>query len=106
MAVGETQVTVVGTVISEVTLKRVGESEHELATFLVRTTARKYDRQKAVWYDHRCFSIRVKCWRRLAVMVQAVLRRGDPVIVTGPLFVPDFETTDGQSRFAPEIEAR
>lgn len=105
MTVGETPVTVVGTVISEVALKRVGENEHELATFLLRASERKYDKEKSGWYDHRSFSIRVKCWRKLAATVHDVLRRGDPVIVSGRLFVSDFETSDGQSRSVPEIEA-
>lgn len=105
MTVGETRVTVVGTVISEVTVKRVGEHEHELTTFLLRTSERKYDREKSTWYDYRHFAIRVKCWRKLAATVAGVLRRGDPVIVSGRLFVSDFETPDGQSRSMPEIEA-
>jgi single-strand DNA-binding protein len=105
MTVGETQVTVLGTVITDVTLKRVGENDHDLATFLVRAAERKYDREKAAWYDHRQFSIRVKCWRKLAAMTHAVLRRGDPVIVSGRLFVSDYETADGQHRSMPEIEA-
>lgn len=105
MTIGETPVTVLGTVISDVTLKRVGENGHELTTFLLRASERKYDRQKAGWHDHRHFSIRVKCWRKLAVMTQAVLRRGDPVIVAGRLFVADFENSDGQPRCVPEVEA-
>lgn len=105
MAIGETQVTVLGTVITDVTLKRVGENDHDLATFLVRAAERKYDREKAVWHDHRQFSIRVKCWRRLAAMTHAVLRRGDPVIVSGRFFVSDYENADGKPRSMPEIEA-
>jgi single-strand DNA-binding protein len=105
MTVGETQVTVLGTVVTDVTLKRVGDNDHELATFLVRAAERKYDREKAAWYDHRHFSIRVKCWRKLAATAHAVLRRGDPVIVAGRLFVSDFETSDGQPRSMPEIDA-
>jgi single-strand DNA-binding protein len=103
--VGETPVTVLGTVISDVTVKRVGENEHELATFLLRASERKFDREKAGWYDHRHFSIRVKCWRKLAVSAHAVLRKGDPVIVTGRLFISDFETAEGQPRSVPEVEA-
>lgn len=105
MTVGETQVTVLGTIITDVTLKRVGDDDHDLATFLVRAAERKYDREKAAWYDHRHFSIRVKCWRKLAATTHAVLRRGDPVIVAGRLFVSDFETSDGQARSMPEIDA-
>ncbi|HET6502842.1 MAG TPA: single-stranded DNA-binding protein [Amycolatopsis sp.] len=105
MTIGETPVTVLGTVISEVTLKRVGEHGHELTAFLVRANERKFDKQRGEWQDHRHFSIRVKCWRKLAVTAQAVLRRGDPVIVTGRLFVAEFETSEGQSRLVPEVEA-
>ena len=105
MTVGETPVTVMGTVVSEVALKRVGENEHELATFFLRARERKYDKEKSGWYDHRAFSIRVKCWRKLAATVHDVLHRGDPVIVAGRLFISDFETSDGQPRSVPEIEA-
>lgn len=105
MTVGETPVTMVGTVISDVTLKRVGENANPLATFQLRATERKYDREKGAWLDHRQFSIRVKCWRKLASAAHAALRRGDPVIVMGKLFVSEFSGANGQVRSVPEVEA-
>ena len=81
MAIGETPITVLGTVISDVTLKRVGSNENALATFLIRSTERKWDKEKGTWADHRHFTVRVKCWRKLAVTVASTLTKGDPVIV-------------------------
>ena len=105
MAIGETPITVLGTVISDVTLKRVGSNENALATFLIRSTERKWDKEKGTWADHRHFTVRVKCWRKLAVTVASTLTKGDPVIVAGRLFAGEVEGAEGQARGLPEVDA-
>jgi single-strand DNA-binding protein len=103
MAVGETLVTMTGTVLSEVDFKRTGDQGHELATFLLRSNERRFDKAKGDWVDGRHFTVRVKCWRRLASGVRSAVRKGDPVIVNGRLYSNDF--SDRQSRAVPEVEA-
>jgi single-strand DNA-binding protein len=104
MAVGETPVTMVGTVLSDLVAKRVGEKRHEMVTFWLRSNERRYDKDNEKWVDGRHFSVRVKCWRRLAVAVQATLRKGDSVIVSGRLYSNDYDS-EGQTRSVSEVEA-
>src|SRR2546430_14433026 len=104
MAIGETPITVLGKVISDVTLKRVGSNDNALATFLIRSTERKWDKEKGTWADHRHFTVRVKCWRKLAVTVASTLTKGDPVIVAGRLFAGEVEGAESQARGLPEVD--
>ena len=103
MAIGETTVTLVGTMTSDVTVKRVGQDGHELAIFRVRSDERRFDRHRQEWVPGRRFSVRVVCRRALASSAAGALRRGDPVVVTGRLHGsgPD---ADG-SRAQLELEA-
>lgn len=104
MAVGETMLTVVGNVMSELTHRTVGNG-HEVVSFWMRSNERRYDKEKAEWVDGRYFSVKVTCWRKLATSAQASLVKGDPVIVAGRLQTNDYETADGQQRSIPELEA-
>ncbi|KAA9160852.1 single-stranded DNA-binding protein [Amycolatopsis acidicola] len=104
MAIGETPVTLVGTVVSEVESLRVGAQRHELAMFWLRSDERRYDKGKGEWVEGRHLSIRVKCWRRLAEAVSFAIRKGDPVILSGRLYSNDRGERE-QSRVVPEVEA-
>lgn len=103
MAMGETPVTVVGTVLTEPEIRRAGAQRHELVTFWVRSNERRFDKVKEQWVDGRPLSVRVTCWRRLARGVHSSLRKGDPVIVSGRLYCQFAES--GQARVVPEVEA-
>lgn len=104
MALGETPVTLVGTVYTEPESRRVGERGHELVSFWLRSNERRFDKEREEWVDGRYLTVRVKCWRRLAAGVQASLRKGDPVIVTGRLYTSSYEES-GETRAIPEVEA-
>jgi single-strand DNA-binding protein len=102
MAVGETTVTLVGSVASELT--RTTSNGHDLVSFWVRSTERRRDRESGDWIDGRHLSVKVTCWRKLAEAVHSSLTKGDPVIVTGRMFTGG--ASDGeQSRPVPELEA-
>lgn len=103
MAIGETMVTLVGTVTSDITVKRVGQDRHELAIFWVRSDERRFDRNRQEWVPGRRFSARVVCRRGMAVSAADGLRRGDPVVVNGRLHTADPDT--GGSRAQLELEA-
>ncbi|NIH84802.1 single-stranded DNA-binding protein [Amycolatopsis granulosa] len=92
MAIGEMMVTLVGTMTSDVTVKRVGQDGHDLAIFRARSDERRFDRHKQEWVPGRRFSVRVVCRRGLASSVASALRRGDPVVVHGRLHGGDPET--------------
>ncbi|MGC7093999.1 single-stranded DNA-binding protein [Amycolatopsis lurida] len=104
MAVGETPVTLVGTVLSELSTRKVGDGEHHVVTFWVRSNERRRDKETAEWVDGKQLTARVTCWRRLAETVGESLVKGDPVIVSGKLYTREYNQ-DGQSRSLLELEA-
>ncbi|UQS23326.1 single-stranded DNA-binding protein [Amycolatopsis thermalba] len=103
MAIGETMVTLVGTMTSDITVKRVGQDRRELAIFWARSDERRFDRRRQEWVPGRRFSVRVVCHRALAASAAQALRRGDPVVVNGRLHTGDPDV-DG-SRAQLELEA-
>ncbi|WP_020666409.1 single-stranded DNA-binding protein [Amycolatopsis nigrescens] len=103
MAVWETTLTLVGNVVSDLTGKTLNDGA-ELTTFWMRSNERKRDRATGEWVDGRRFSVRVTCWRELALSVRQSLAKGDPVVVLGRLSSSDYET-GGQLRSIPELEA-
>ncbi|MEU3272017.1 single-stranded DNA-binding protein [Saccharomonospora sp. NPDC006951] len=103
MAIGETMVTVVGNVSSELT-RRTTAGGDEVLGFWLRSNERRFDKEEGRWCDGRQLSVKVTCRRRMAATVGASLTRGDPVIVTGRLSTNRFES-EGQQRSIPELEA-
>ncbi|MFC4000254.1 single-stranded DNA-binding protein [Prauserella oleivorans] len=103
MAIGETVLTVVGNVSSDLS-RRTTASGDEVVGFWLRSNERRYDRETGQWRDGRSLAVRVTCWRRLAGTVGASLTKGDPVIVTGRLYSSEY-VADGQPRSVPELEA-
>lgn len=103
MAVGETPITVVGNVLSELS-RRTVPSGHEVVSFWLRSNERRYDKETNDWVDGRHLTVKVTCWRKLASGAFSSIGKGDPVVVTGRLFTSEYET-DGQTRSIPEVEA-
>src|SRR5215217_2287974 len=103
MALGETTMTVVGTVVSKLTCRTVG-NDVDVVSFWVRSNERRKDRDSGEWVDGRHFSVKVSCWRKLAVSTRLSLKKGDPVIVMGRLHSSDYES-EGKFRSIPELEA-
>jgi single-strand DNA-binding protein len=102
MAVGETTVTMVGNVVSE--LIRRTENGHDVVSFWLRSSERRRDKESGEWVDGRHLSVRVTCWRKLAESVLASLGKGDPVIVTGRMYSGG-DAAGGQPLAIPELEA-
>ncbi|RZQ59626.1 single-stranded DNA-binding protein [Amycolatopsis suaedae] len=94
--------TVVGTVVSELTREMIGE--HEVTVFRMRSEERRFDKQAGRWVPGRFLVTRVTCWRRLGDAVYASLRQDDPVIVLGRLHLGTAGEC-GNSRGVPELEA-
>ncbi|MDD7969446.1 single-stranded DNA-binding protein [Actinomycetospora lemnae] len=100
----ETMVTVTGNVAGDVIARRVGPNqEHELVTFRVASSERRWDKASETWIDGDRFTASVNCWRRLADGARC-LTKGDPVIVTGRLSVREYEA-EGVRRYMTEISA-
>ncbi|OZM71589.1 single-stranded DNA-binding protein [Amycolatopsis antarctica] len=103
MAVGETTLTMVGNVCSDLTRRAVGEGV-EVVSFWLRSNERRFDKDAGTWGDGRHFAVRVTCWRTLAAGAFASLSKGDPVIVNGRLHTSEYDA-GGQVRSMPELEA-
>ena len=64
MAVGETKVTLVGTVLSDLSTRKVGDGGHDVVNFWVRSNERRRDKETSEWVDGRQLTVRVTCWRQ------------------------------------------
>jgi single-strand DNA-binding protein len=103
MSWNETQVTVVGNIVSDVTHKHTADGVG-LVNFRVGATERRFDRESRQWVDGDKLFFGVTCWRKLADGVATSLSKGDPVIVQGRLRTRNFES-EGQRRSVVEIDA-
>ena len=103
MAIGETTVTVVGNISSDVFVKDTHSGS--VAAFWLRSNERRYDKDSGEWCNGRSLAVRVSCWRRLAENVRDSLGKGDPVVVSGRLYTTEF-VTDGQTRTVTELDAQ
>lgn len=103
MAIGETTVTVVGNISSDLFTKDTRGGA--VAGFWLRSNERRYDKESGEWCNGRSLAVRVSCWRRLAENVRASLAKGDPVVVSGRLYTTEF-VTDGQARTVTELDAQ
>ena len=100
----ETPVTVVGTLVSDVRLRRVGPEETLVLHFRIASNERRFDKASESWVNGESLYLSVNCWRRLAENA-ASLVKGDPVIVSGKLRTREWTTEEGERRSAVELEA-
>jgi single-strand DNA-binding protein len=76
----------------------------ERVTFRAVSTERRYDEAAAEWVDGDEFGISVVCWRQLGNSVLSLVRRGDPVVVTGKLTTRRYDK-DGVTDYFTECKA-
>ena len=81
----ETQVTVVGNLLTDVDNRRLNDGT-VVANFRVASKERRFDRSGGTWVDGDRLYIDVRCWRGLAQNALESLKKGDPVVVTGRIF--------------------
>lgn len=96
--------TVVGRVITDVQ-QRTTQSGDRMCFFRIVATERRYNKEKEEWVDGNKLFIQVKCWRRLAENVSASLFKGDPVMVTGRVYLSEYEV-NGEQRSVLELDAQ
>jgi single-strand DNA-binding protein len=101
----ETNVVVVGNVLTAPEWRRTTSTNTLVANFRVASTARRLDRESGRWVDGNQFRVRVNCWRRLAEGVASSVTVGDPVVVAGRLFTRDWTDAEGNLRTTYEMEA-
>lgn len=100
----ETPVTVVGTLASDMRMRRVGPDGTLVLSFRVACNERRFDKASESWVNGESLYLSVSCWRRLAENA-ASLVKGDPVIVRGKLRTREWTTEQGERRSVVELEA-
>jgi single-strand DNA-binding protein len=101
----DTNLVVVGNVLTAPEWRRIASTGALVANFRVASTARRYDRETARWVDGNNLRVRVSAWRRLAEGIAASIKVGDPVIVYGRLYTRDWKDDNGNNRISFEMEA-
>lgn len=99
-----TPVTVVGTLVGDVRLRRVGPDGRLVLNFRIASNERRYDKASESWVDGDSLYLSVSCWRTLAENA-ATLVKGDPVIVSGRLRTREWINERGERRSVVEMEA-
>ncbi|WP_231953545.1 single-stranded DNA-binding protein [Actinoplanes derwentensis] len=101
----ETNIAVVGNVLTAPEWRRTTTHNQLVANFRVASTARRFDRETNRWIDGDVLRIRVTAWRRLAEGVASSITVGDPVVVYGRIFTRDWIDDDNNNRVSYEMEA-
>ena len=78
----DTQITVQGNIITDIKL-RTTKAGHEVASFRMASTPRRFDRASGQWLDGEATFFSVSCWRVLARNVADSLSKGMPIVVHG-----------------------
>jgi single-strand DNA-binding protein len=104
MAAGDTQITIVGNLVEDPSL-RFTPSGQAVANFRIASTPRYLDKQTNEWKDGDTLFLTVNVWRQAAENVAESLQRGMRVIVQGRLKQRSYETREGEKRTVYEIEA-
>ncbi|WP_433301733.1 single-stranded DNA-binding protein [Actinoplanes sp. CA-030573] len=101
----DTNLVVVGNVLTAPEWRRIASSGALVANFRVASTARRYDRENSRWVDGNNLRVRVVAWRKLAEGIASSITVGDPVIVQGRLYTRDWKDDNGNPRISFEMEA-
>jgi single-strand DNA-binding protein len=103
MAAGDTQITIIGNLVSDPEL-RYTPTGQAVATFRVASTPRFMDRTTNEWKDGDSLFLSCNVWRQAAENVAESLQRGMRVIVSGRLRQRSYETKEGEKRTVYEVE--
>lgn len=104
MAIGDTNITVVGNMVADPEL-RFTPSGAAVCNFRMASTPRSFNRQTNQWEDGEALFLTVNVWRQAAENVAESLSKGMRVIVTGRLKQRSYETREGEKRSVFEVEA-
>ena len=102
MAQGDTQITLVGNIASDVEL-RFTPSGAPVANFRVASTPRTFNKTTNQWEDGEAMFLTCNVWRQAAENAAASLAKGMRVIVQGRLKARTFQNREGENRTVFEI---
>ena len=99
----ETPIHVVGTIITDPILRRVGDQE--VYKFRVASNSRRRTAE-GQWEPGNSLYVSVNCWgKRLVKGVGGSLGKGDPVIVVGYVHTSEYDDREGVRRSSLEMRA-
>ena len=99
----ETPFHVVGTIITDPVLRRVGDQQ--VYKFRVASNSR-WRTAEGQWEPGNSLYVSVNCWSKgLVKGVGASLGKGDPVIVVGTVHTSEYDDRDGNRRSSVEVRA-
>jgi single-strand DNA-binding protein len=98
----ETPFVIVGTIVTDPILRRVGEQQ--VVKFRVASNSRRRT-PDGQWEAGNSLFVSVNCWGRLVDGVSGVLSKGDPVMVVGHLYTSEYEDREGNRRSSSEVRA-
>jgi single-strand DNA-binding protein len=99
----ETPFTVVGNIITDPVLRRVGDQQ--VYKFRVASNSRRRTAE-GQWEPGNSLYVSVNCWSKgLVKGVGASLGKGDPVIVVGYVYTSEYDDRDGNRRSSLEVRA-
>ena len=103
MAQGDTQITLVGNIASDVEL-RFTPSGAPVANFRVASTPRTFNKTTNQWEDGEAMFLTCNVWRQAAENASQSLAKGMRVIVQGRLKARTFQNREGENRTVFEID--
>lgn len=99
----ETPIHIVGTVITDPILRRVGDQS--VYKFRVASNSRRRTAD-GTWEPGNSLYVSVNCWgSKLVKGVGASLGKGDPVIVVGYVYTSEYDDREGVRRSSVEVRA-
>ncbi len=98
----ETPFSVVGTVVNDPILRRIGEQE--FLKFRLASNSRRRNPEGS-WETANSLYVTVNCWGKVAQGVAGVLFKGDPVVVVGQIYTDEYEDKEGNRRSTVEVRA-
>ena len=102
--VGLPEITVVGILVNDPELC-LAPSGAVVATFTVAANGRCYDPDTGQWIDRGTTFLPCSIWHHAAENVAESLTKGTRVLVTGVLRQREWDTTDGDKRYAYQVDA-
>ena len=99
----ETPIHIVGNIITDPVLRRVGDQQ--VYKFRVASNSRRRTADGS-WEPGNSLYVSVNCWSKgLVKGVGASLRKGDPVIVVGNVYTSEYDDREGNRRSSLELRA-
>jgi single-strand DNA-binding protein len=100
---GLPEITLAGTLAADPELRFTGTGV-AVANFTVATNDRRFDKNTNAWVDGDATFLRCTLWRQAAENLVESLSRGDRVLLTGTLRQREWQTDQGEKRYAFEVD--